>query len=190
LRTLMRDVEVAVVGADGGPASANLLCPPDCEIECKLFAMTYGVKSAVIAHAVQASRPKYAIDPLKPRAKIGCDGRVKLEGTNWGGRYSKGAFTWLEYSRPTIENFLFARASYRIWLDALHSLAGELAGKLEQHEPLPPAAAFEPWITGEPLASRAIPSLVPVSSITPTVRPRTAPPAPSYRLGKAVPRAA
>jgi hypothetical protein len=193
LRALMREFDVQVVGDNGAPTFVNHLLPPGGLIERKLFALTYQVQSAVIAHAVQASRPIHNVGTLAPRPVIGqkTRGQPTLIGTSKGnGRYSPGSFVPMEFRHPSIEQFVFARASYRVWLDALHSLAQELCGKLEDHEPLAPAAPREPWKAGEPPTARIIPSLLPAARPTPMQRVRAGRPARSYRLGQAVPAAA
>lgn len=39
----------------------------------------------------------------------------------------------------------FSRAQYRAWWGALVELGDDLAGRMEHHQPLPPAAPPEPW---------------------------------------------
>lgn len=49
--------------------------------------------------------------------------------------------------RPVMDPTLvqFSRAQYRVWWEALDALAHELAGRLDHHEPLRPAASPAPW---------------------------------------------
>lgn len=55
----------------------------------------------------------------------------------------------VHYEEPSIGDLLEMRAEYSAWHFSLVTLARELAGKLAEHDVLPPACAAEPWNTGE-----------------------------------------
>jgi hypothetical protein len=191
VRALMRDYEVPIIDANGEATVTNRLLPPGGMIENAIFAKTYQAQMAVIAHAVQAARPIWDVGPLVPRPVIGeRRGQPRVIGKSYaGGRYTYGSFIPLEFTRPTIEQFVFSRAYYRVWLNALQWLAQELFGKLQDYEPLPPSAPNEPWIAGGQPSARVIESLIPAARIVAMHRPRAARPV-RYRLGQAVTAAA
>lgn len=62
----------------------------------------------------------------------------------------------LAWGDPSMISVGHARAEYVAWHSALRTLADNLAGALDEFEPLPPSAAAEPWLTGQTPASRVL----------------------------------
>lgn len=75
------------------------------------------------------------------------EGEIRCERLR-SGLYPKDAYSRLDYD-PSPQFVVDARADYLIWRAAIAALAEKLEGALLRFEPLAPAAALAPWITGE-----------------------------------------
>lgn len=105
----------------------------------------------VIMHARMATRPQWHAEPARlVRVIDEGTGRVAVVLANGKpGRFPKGGLKpgarcplRLEPSAADIARW---RADYALWHAALDVLALELKDRLDDFEPLPPAASFAPW---------------------------------------------
>lgn len=96
----------------------------------------------VVAHAKGGSRPPWhGLDAEALVADTDRKGRVRvMMGTD---RRPVACCLRHRVDPALVE---FSRAQYVVWWEALSALAGELRGQLVDSDPLPPAAAREPWL--------------------------------------------
>ena len=95
----------------------------------------------VVAHAKGGSRPPWhGLDAEDLVADTDKKGRVRMM------REHCRPIACLLRHRVDPALVGFSRAQYLVWWEALSALAEELRGQLADSDPLPPAAAREPWL--------------------------------------------
>lgn len=95
----------------------------------------------VVGHAKGGSRPPWhGIEAEAMVADTDRRGRVRvILGTN------RKPVACVLRQRVDPALVMFSRAQYSVWWEALDALASALKGRLDESEPLPPAAPREPW---------------------------------------------
>lgn len=144
-----------------------------------ILASRFDQRSLVISNATLRKRPSWRFElptpyqmfaPVtggRPRALvygIDAEGDV-VEVKQNRGRAAKrdGVYSWsmsprspLQWLDPSPLHVAEARGEYVSWHAGLCALAADLADRLVEFAPMPPAAPLLPWITGEEPASRIL----------------------------------
>lgn len=106
-------------------------------------------EALIMLHAKMATRPMLPIEMPKPERIIGRNGKILVEfKTNTRNHLSARARCPLRYE-PDPVSVACERIDYSIWYGSLTSLADSLKERLSEYQPVPPAVAPMPWITGQ-----------------------------------------
>jgi hypothetical protein len=141
-----------------------------------IMAAHFNSAALVITCAIQARRPQWDVGTPTPRAVMrettgrpaalvygtDADGEVTILRRNKGSSATRyGAYDIrfrpycpLAWETPTIGVLAEARAEFVVWHRALTAIARDLAGQLQDYEPLPPACSATPWSLPDPPAPR------------------------------------
>lgn len=123
------------VAAMGAVAQDDALTIHDAVLRLPAEAM-----ALVVAHARSGSRPPWH----------SVEAERLVADTDAGGRYRMMMHQRRAVAcqlRHVVDPALvaFSRAQYAVWWEALDALAGDLKGRLDEHEALPPQASRTPW---------------------------------------------
>lgn len=158
-----------------------------------LMIKIWNPQSLVITHAISGKRPPWRFEqpvpyPVKEEFRdvagsvrvrttvygtdeVGC---TVMLAPNRGKRVQlRGMYDWdrtprcpLNWNNPSVLAIGDARAEYLAWRDALAFLATALAGRLNEFEPLAPAAARLPWVKDDEPKSRVLSDGMPLGVMT------------------------
>jgi len=107
----------------------------------------------LVVHAKLGNRPPWNLGASRVTRVLGRNGKPVVVGITKGRRYGRGAYSPLQLD-PSAAAIVRARFEYVAWWMALMQLAESC--RLNEHEPLPPRAAAEPWRTGPEPTSRIL----------------------------------
>ncbi|WIG52499.1 MAG: hypothetical protein OJF48_003418 [Afipia sp.] len=150
LTPIAGDAVSSIMRAEFDPRSIVISCAtigkrPEWNFEhptpYQMFAPTFGGRPRALVFGIDADG-----DLVEMRARRK-DGKFNL---------SMSPRSPLNWNAPSMVEVGEGRAEYVAWHGALVSLAASLSGKLAEFEPVAPAAARLPWITGETEVSRVI----------------------------------
>ena len=160
-----------------------------------ILAASFSPRSLAISMAMQSSRPRWEFSHPVPHQQFlpstGGRPRALVHGTDADGDtayieprrgraalrdglydYAMSPRSPLNWGSPSMITVGHARAEYIAWHGALVYLAVQLAGKLAEYEPQPPAVRQMPWITGQTPARRVLSDGKPAMTLAIPVQPK------------------